>query len=1450
MKKYLILLLSVICACCLFVAFGCDKEEEAHTHTWVASGEYDEDDNEIYVCSECGTVHTHTYAGTYSRDEEYHWYASTCGHDVVKGKAAHNFEDGNVCRDCGYTLTDETTYEIQFSYYQYDTDGNIVSDDYTGSYVEVGVTYTAVLSSSDIEVDVENGETVVAGDVISFTVAKSIFCEYTSGSSPLVYANSEAITADSDGVYTFTVDAEMANSDGDIIIWVSNVETKASTISGSGTQSDPYTINSETDWLYFANFINNKYTYGISYNIAYWQLGTDLDFEGEEIYVVGNGYSYTYSVFMGYFDGANHTMSNFVLTNEVSGSEGTYSSYLGLFGVCSVYEGNAAVITNLTLKDFTMTATASSDGACVAGGIVGYSVGFSIVNCKVEGAEINVVGNTTYSSLIGGIVGYLQSYVFSDSELVCFASVQYGAVENTAITCSGLVYAAGGLVGYTVPYSESAPVYITNSYASGLTVSGGIHTGGIVGHLARYSSVQNCYVEGDVTAASTLSLTNYTSGYEGTALDYRYACAGGIVGYAENDTYLGTSFFVGSTSASAESGATYVKTGALYGDISEAGFEEYNAAACMVIGNLHDNDTYITSSSVTEAAIKAMGWAEEDWLFSDTYPTINQESTTRTFTITVTIAGSGAASGYSYTIEAGSTESNSYVYIPMAYRYILGDTSSAEGILIYERSSDDSNYRTYGYYFDEACTQRVPAGYVPTGAITLYAKYVDCSEIIEKEYYVTGNGATAKIVLYANGIYTYEEGAVYIEGNYEYDGTTITFKNGYFSRLSSTATDDQIAAYYTFYATVTAGGDLEIYDCESIPSDDSGYDYLARFYAATDPLVAVCAENVSFAGTYYVTDSTSDYYGYTYYLGKDYTGTYTTDSGATGAITYTVSNGEVSVKIGSRSYTATLGSDGKIVSFVGSDSIPLTACDGFTGTWVQAGIVGRSYEFDGVGGWTYTDGNGTQSGTYTITDGKAQFTLADGTVVTATITDDGTVSIEESTGSQAVTYYAENSLAGTWYTYANILNRYTLVLGGINSEGWGEAEFEGTTGFRYYAASATTLYIYYSDTLYAQLTYDTATGVLEGLFYDSDTEELDIEYTFYMYDDFYGSWVGSADSALSEVSFSGFGMYSVAKADSNSRAVSGVATVNGTSVTYTVDLTTGAAVFTYGGVEYTLVYNAYTNTITATYAGGTITLTQADDFVNIVFEDEDGTTYSFDGRGDAGYGVVTITEGSTVTTATYTVNGDGSIAVSGSLTATIQLNTDGYTIETSAGSSVLYVQNVYTGSWAVQKQYTLLVIDATRFVLEEDLELSGKYGDEDITLTYNGELLSFTLGTGDDAVTYYITYDSGALILSVTASYSDDNDYAYITAPDALYGTWTNSDGDTFVFDGTTGGSYVTYGNVKYTSGETARSGMYYVSEGKYCIVVGGKTYTYTLSTTETDGAYSNGSGWYLAEEE
>jgi hypothetical protein len=144
-------------------------------------------------------------------------------------------------------------------------------------------------------------------------------------------------------------------------------------LSGSGTETNPYLIQSRSDFDWFAA------------NSSYWATGvytklmTDIDLIGS---------FYTGAViadnpripYRGIFDGNGQTIKNLTINDS--------GDYAGLFGY--VQEGQ--------IKD-TILENANIRGQVYVGGLVGYKAGGIITYCQVEGF-------ISGSRLVGGIAGY------------------------------------------------------------------------------------------------------------------------------------------------------------------------------------------------------------------------------------------------------------------------------------------------------------------------------------------------------------------------------------------------------------------------------------------------------------------------------------------------------------------------------------------------------------------------------------------------------------------------------------------------------------------------------------------------------------------------------------------------------------------------------------------------------------------------------------------------------------------------------------------------------------------------------------------------------------------------------------------------------------------------------------------------------------------------------------
>lgn len=82
---------------------GHDVTADKAAHTWNSSvvttpAKCTEAGVTTYTCTVCGATKTepiaasgHSFAEAWSKDDTDHWHASTCGHDVTDGKAAHSY---------------------------------------------------------------------------------------------------------------------------------------------------------------------------------------------------------------------------------------------------------------------------------------------------------------------------------------------------------------------------------------------------------------------------------------------------------------------------------------------------------------------------------------------------------------------------------------------------------------------------------------------------------------------------------------------------------------------------------------------------------------------------------------------------------------------------------------------------------------------------------------------------------------------------------------------------------------------------------------------------------------------------------------------------------------------------------------------------------------------------------------------------------------------------------------------------------------------------------------------------------------------------------------------------------------------------------------------------------------------------------------------------------------
>ena len=179
---------------------------------------------------------------------------------------------------------------------------------------------------------------------------------------------------------------------------------------GSGTEDEPYQIITEDDMLRLANESQNE-----SFEDTHFILMNDLDFTGLAYKVVGNSYD---SGFKGHFNGNGKTIDNVkcgsrevrlvglfgylegdaIVENLISGAGNVIDGNLNVGGIVGRTNGNVQVIGCTSHATVTAIKTSDYDGR-YAGGIVGYSAGGSIVDCRNY-------GSVNAASFAGGITSF------------------------------------------------------------------------------------------------------------------------------------------------------------------------------------------------------------------------------------------------------------------------------------------------------------------------------------------------------------------------------------------------------------------------------------------------------------------------------------------------------------------------------------------------------------------------------------------------------------------------------------------------------------------------------------------------------------------------------------------------------------------------------------------------------------------------------------------------------------------------------------------------------------------------------------------------------------------------------------------------------------------------------------------------------------------------------------
>lgn len=326
--------------------------------------------------------------------------------------------------------------------------------------------------------------------------------------------------------------------------------------SGSGTEDDPYIIETPEQLVSFRDSVNK----GNTYEGRFIALGNDIDLSTYNWVPIGasirsgSGMTGTSTPFAGTFDGRGNAIEALSLKPATPLSNPNYA--IGLFGGLK-----GATVKNLNVTNADIEATGSElagilcglmvdnatvlqvkvsgklSATCAAGGIAGrMTLADTIEDCTNDASIITTggTGNT------GGIVGAAY-YTTPDGKMRIARCINNGSIQGTndvggiAGLCCGFVesctntgtvvgtgYAVGGIAGEIKNYGGITASTNTAAVTTESTDANTYGTGGIVGWV-RYSGTPPAYAQ----SANVAITDNNNSGEVAGKND-----AGGIVGMA------------------------------------------------------------------------------------------------------------------------------------------------------------------------------------------------------------------------------------------------------------------------------------------------------------------------------------------------------------------------------------------------------------------------------------------------------------------------------------------------------------------------------------------------------------------------------------------------------------------------------------------------------------------------------------------------------------------------------------------------------------------------------------------------------------------------------------------------------------------------------------------------------------------------------------------------------
>lgn len=234
------------------------------------------------------------------------------------------------------------------------------------------------------------------------------------------------------------------------------------TLSGQGTEEDPYLIATAEDLKEFRDLVNGVTAADDAARTASARLTADIVLDSTVSWTPISTAGAVANQYGGTFDGDGHKISGLYINSQ--------STNQGLFGTA-----NGATIKNLKVEG---SVTSSKN---YVGGIVGkIQADTSLVNCSFSGSVACTMNST--SAYAGGIASYVNSTGCSFTGCVNYASV------------TSVAYAAGILT------NGKKSCSISNCYNAGAIK--GSNCAGITAYF-KAGTLKNCFNVGDISTEGT-----------------------------------------------------------------------------------------------------------------------------------------------------------------------------------------------------------------------------------------------------------------------------------------------------------------------------------------------------------------------------------------------------------------------------------------------------------------------------------------------------------------------------------------------------------------------------------------------------------------------------------------------------------------------------------------------------------------------------------------------------------------------------------------------------------------------------------------------------------------------------------------------------------------------------------------------------------------------------------